>query len=116
MVKAKWGQELHGPLAGASVMSNWRFDVRLPSMNNYGALISAEFRQAPDAVRRQAVSLAQPLRELVGFLRKRQPQVVVTCARGSSAHAATFGNYHIEPSLGVPVVESTPNLTSIYHK
>jgi hypothetical protein len=30
MVKAKSGQELHGPLAGASVMSNRRFDVSFP--------------------------------------------------------------------------------------
>src|SRR6187200_1485337 len=116
MVKAESGQELHGPLAGASVMSNWPFDVRLPSMSNYGALISAEFRQAPDAVRRQAVSLAQPLRELIGFLRKRRPQVVVTCARGSSAHAATFGKHLIERTLGIPVAAAAPSIATVYRR
>jgi glucosamine--fructose-6-phosphate aminotransferase (isomerizing) len=85
-------------------------------MGNYGALISAELRQAPDVVRRQAVSLAQPLLELIGFLRKRQPQVVVTCARGSSAHAATFGKYLIERYLGVPVAEAAPSIVSVYRK
>jgi glutamine---fructose-6-phosphate transaminase (isomerizing) len=85
-------------------------------MSSYGALISAEFRQAPDVVRRQADALAPPLRELIGTLRDRPPQVVVTCARGSSAHAATFGKYLIERYLGIPVAEAAPSITSVYHQ
>ncbi len=85
-------------------------------MSNYGALISAEFREAPDVVRRQAAALSRPLRELVSALRKRPPHVVVTCARGSSAHAATFGKYLIERYLGVPVAEAAPSITSVYSK
>jgi glutamine---fructose-6-phosphate transaminase (isomerizing) len=85
-------------------------------MSDFDALISTEFRQAPDVVRRQAGSLARPLSELVGLLRKRAPQVVVTCARGSSAHAATFGKYLIERYLGIPVAEAAPSITSVYRK
>jgi glucosamine--fructose-6-phosphate aminotransferase (isomerizing) len=85
-------------------------------MSNYGALISAECRQAPDVVRRQAEALAQPLSDLVHLLRNRAPQVVVTCARGSSAHAATFGKYLIERYLGIPVAEAAPSITSVYRK
>jgi glutamine---fructose-6-phosphate transaminase (isomerizing) len=85
-------------------------------MSDYGALISAECRQAPDVVRRQSGALAQPLSDLVRLLRNRAPQVVVTCARGSSAHAATFGKYLIERYLGVPVAEAAPSITSVYRK
>jgi glucosamine--fructose-6-phosphate aminotransferase (isomerizing) len=85
-------------------------------MSNCGALISAEFREAPDVVRRQADSLARPLSELVVALKNRPTRVVVTCARGSSAHAATFGKYLFERYLGIPVAEAAPSITSVYRK
>jgi glucosamine--fructose-6-phosphate aminotransferase (isomerizing) len=40
--------------------------------------------------------------------------VVVTCARGSSAHAATYGKHLIERTLGIPVAEAAPNIASVY--
>jgi glucosamine--fructose-6-phosphate aminotransferase (isomerizing) len=40
--------------------------------------------------------------------------VVVTCARGSSAHAATYGKHLIERMLGIPVAEAAPNIASVY--
>jgi glucosamine--fructose-6-phosphate aminotransferase (isomerizing) len=50
--------------------------------------MAAEIREAPDAVYRQDSALATPLRALVNHLELHPPRVVVTCARGSSAHAA----------------------------
>ena len=47
-------------------------------------------------------------------MRRRPPQVVVTCARGSSAHAATFGKHLIERYLGIPVASAAPNIASVY--
>src|SRR5262245_51897198 len=73
-----------------------------------------EIREAPGAVRRQQYGLAQPLAELIRRLERRPPQVVVTCARGSSAHAATFGKHLIERYVGVPVAEAAPNIASVY--
>jgi glutamine---fructose-6-phosphate transaminase (isomerizing) len=73
-----------------------------------------EIGEAPEAVRRQHDALAQPLAELIGRLERRPPQVVVTCARGSSAHAATFGKHMIERYIGVPVAEAAPNIASVY--
>ena len=58
--------------------------------------MAAEIREAPEAVARQARALGAPLADLVVRLRRHPPQVVVTCARGSSAHAATFGKLLIE--------------------
>jgi glucosamine--fructose-6-phosphate aminotransferase (isomerizing) len=76
--------------------------------------MSREIAEAPEAVARQAAGLAQPLRELVAHLRRRPPRVVVTCARGSSAHAATYGKHLIERSIGTPVAEAAPNIASVY--
>src|SRR5262245_17553216 len=85
-------------------------------MNTVEAGMAIEFREAPEAVRRQGQSLHGPLPELVERLRRRPPQVVVTCARGSSAHAATFGKHLIERSLGIPVAAAAPNIATVYRQ
>jgi glucosamine--fructose-6-phosphate aminotransferase (isomerizing) len=73
-----------------------------------------EIAEAPQAVARQAAGLAQPIAELVARLKRRPPQVVVTCARGSSGHAATYAKHLIERSIGTPVAEAAPNIASVY--
>src|SRR5215216_6557652 len=83
-------------------------------MNEIDAGMAAEFRAAPDAVRRQAEALAAPMAELAGRLRRNAPRLVVTCARGSSAHAATFGKHLIERHLGIPVAAAAPNIATVY--
>src|SRR2546423_11885159 len=78
--------------------------------------MAAEFREAPDVLQRQAQHLTQPITELVAALKRRTPQVVVTCARGSSAHAATFGKHLIERHLGIPVSAVAPNIATVYRR
>ena len=78
--------------------------------------MAAELREAPAAVRRQADSLAAPLTELAARLAGRPPDVVVTCARGSSAHAAAFAKHLIERHLGIPVAAAAPNIATIYRR
>jgi glucosamine--fructose-6-phosphate aminotransferase (isomerizing) len=85
-------------------------------MSKVEAAASAEFREAPAAVRRQAEALSAPVAKLVACLRERTPQVVLTCARGSSAHAATFGKHLIERHLGIPVAAMAPNIATIYRQ
>jgi glutamine---fructose-6-phosphate transaminase (isomerizing) len=80
------------------------------------ARMAREIREAPEAVRRQRDSLAQPLAELAARLKRRPPQVVVTCARGSSGHAATFGKHLIERYIGLPVAAAAPNIASVYRQ
>ena len=70
--------------------------------------MAAEILQAPEAVARQERSLAGPLRELVRRLKSKPPRVVVTSARGSSAHAAAFAKHAIERFLGIPVAAAAP--------
>src|SRR5580704_16276690 len=83
-------------------------------MTQSGLGMAVELREAPAAVRRQMDSLAGPLAELVARLARRPPRVVVTCARGSSAHAATFSKHLIERYIGIPVAEAAPNIASVY--
>jgi len=76
--------------------------------------MGAEASEAPAVVQWQAAALASSIGDLAGILRKASPQLVVTCARGSSAHAATFGKHLIERHLGIPVSEAAPNIASVY--
>ena len=65
--------------------------------------MESDLREAAAAVERQAASLAAPLAALIAEINRYRPRVVVTCARGSSAHAATFAKHLIELRLGMPV-------------
>jgi fructoselysine-6-P-deglycase FrlB-like protein len=63
--------------------------------------MAGELRDAPDPVHRQADRLGASIGDLVTRLRRRPPSVVVTRARGSSAHTATLriglGRLGIDP-------------------
>ncbi len=76
----------------------------------------AEFREAPGIVLRQAQALALALAELVLRLRQMRPRLIVTCARGSSANAASFGKHLIESHIGVPVAPLAPSIATVYRK
>jgi glucosamine--fructose-6-phosphate aminotransferase (isomerizing) len=78
--------------------------------------MASELAEAPTAVLAQARELPAPLAALMSLLRRRSPDVVVTCARGSSAHAATFAKHLIERYLGIPVAAAAPNIASVYHR
>ncbi|HYF56592.1 MAG TPA: SIS domain-containing protein [Salinarimonas sp.] len=79
-----------------------------------GTRMAAEIREAPAVVARQAAALAGPVAELAARLKARPPAVVVTCARGSSAHAATYGKHLIERALGIPVAAAAPAIATVY--
>jgi glucosamine--fructose-6-phosphate aminotransferase (isomerizing) len=85
-------------------------------MSESDLLMETELHEAPHVVARQPELLAGPLGELVARLRRVPPQVMVTCARGSSAHAANFGKYLIERHLGVPVAAVAPSIMTIYRR
>lgn len=78
--------------------------------------MAAEFKSVPELVRKQAEPLGRVIAELVVALERRPPGVVVTCARGSSAHAATFAKHLIERHLGLPVAAAAPNIATIYRR
>jgi glutamine---fructose-6-phosphate transaminase (isomerizing) len=80
----------------------------------HASFMAQEIAAAPEVVAQQAAALAEPLACLVTRLGRAPPQVVVTCARGSSAHAATFGKHLIERYLGLPVAAAAPSIASVY--
>ena len=72
-----------------------------------------EAAEAAEAVARQQGAAAD-LERIGKALRTRSPNVVITCARGSSDHAATFAKYAIETRIGVPVASAAPSVASVY--
>lgn len=77
-------------------------------------LMAAELGESPDVVSRQSELLGRPISQLCTLLKECPPRVVVTCARGSSAYAASFGKHLIERHLGIPVAAAAPSITTIY--
>lgn len=73
-----------------------------------------EAAEAPACVGRQADEAGDALVEIGAALRRLDPPLVATIARGSSDHAATFGKYLIETAVGVPVTSYAPSISSVY--
>lgn len=85
-------------------------------MSDPQSQISIESREAPDIVRRQEAALAGPVKALVKRLKQKPPQLAVTCARGSSAHAAIFAKHSIERHLRIPVADAAPSIVTVYRR
>lgn len=77
-------------------------------------VIYAEAAEAPLVVERQIAGLDTQLTLLGQRLREMNPPLVITCARGSSDHAATFAKYLIETHARTPVASHAPSVSSIY--
>ena len=67
------------------------------------------------ALASQQLAANRPLAaELGARLRKQPPRAVITIARGSSDHAATFARYLIETRLGILTSSLAPSISSVY--
>lgn len=77
-------------------------------------LMRKEAREAPEAVRRMLDANGNAIRSLCQRLRASPPARIVTCARGSSDHAATYGKYLIETLIGTPVASAAPSVASVF--
>lgn len=73
-----------------------------------------EAQEAPEVVRRQRDRIAPPIAALAAELRAKPPRAVLTLARGSSDHAATFARYLIETRAGVMTSSLSPSVASVY--
>jgi glutamine---fructose-6-phosphate transaminase (isomerizing) len=74
----------------------------------------AEAAEASDAVARQIAANGPIIADLARRLIALNPQIIFTCARGSSDHAATFAKYLFETRLNIPTVSQSPSISSIY--
>jgi glucosamine--fructose-6-phosphate aminotransferase (isomerizing) len=73
-----------------------------------------EAQEAAETVRLQLRSNTEKMERLGERLRRHRPYAVVTCARGSSDHAATFAKYLIETRLGILTSSAAPSVSSVY--
>ncbi len=78
--------------------------------------LEREAREAAAGARRQIATCAAPLAELGHRLRATPPPFVVTCARGSSDHAATYGKYVLETTVDRIVASVGPSVASLYDR
>ncbi len=74
----------------------------------------AEAAEAPAAVARLLAANHEAAEALGAELRALQPRAVVTCARGSSDHAATYAKYLIETGTGVLTSSAAMSVSSVY--
>lgn len=77
-------------------------------------LMHAEAAEAGAAVARFLAANAATLDRIGTRLRAQPPEVVVTVARGSSDHAATYGKYLIETLTGVVTASAALSVSSVY--
>jgi glucosamine--fructose-6-phosphate aminotransferase (isomerizing) len=73
-----------------------------------------EAAQAAETVRLQIRTNTERMAQLGETLRRLAPRAIVTCARGSSDHAATFAKYLIETRLGILTSSAAPSISSVY--
>lgn len=78
------------------------------------SLMRQEIDEVPAAVRRFLAGSRESLPALGARLRDLDPSVVVTVARGSSDHAATYFKYATELTTGRPVASLGPSVVSVY--
>jgi glutamine---fructose-6-phosphate transaminase (isomerizing) len=83
-------------------------------IDSTGTRMFAEASEAADVVARQLDANAELIRDLAVRLRTNLPRTVVTYARGSSDHAATFAKYVIETRVGVLTSSGAPSIASVY--
>lgn len=78
--------------------------------------MAAEVAEIPQAAARFLDLSGQAIAETAAELRRVDPRLIVTVARGSSDHAATYLKYAVELLAGVPVASVGPSIASIYNR
>lgn len=76
--------------------------------------MAAEIAETPAVAARFLRDNAAALADLGARLRRLDPRLVVTAARGSSDHAAAYVKYAVELAAGVPVASVGPSVASVY--
>jgi glucosamine--fructose-6-phosphate aminotransferase (isomerizing) len=86
-------------------------------VNNRDPTATLMFREAAEAsaaLGRQLERNRDAVQRLGAALRELAPRAVVTVARGSSDHAATYAKYLVETRVGVLTASAAPSVTSVY--
>lgn len=73
-----------------------------------------EAQEAPERVQAQRDQDGAHVARIADALRQFHPRALITCARGSSDHAATYARYLTETSLGLVTSSASPSVSSVY--
>lgn len=76
--------------------------------------MAEEASEAPRVIADLLARNAEAVGALAERLRRRPPRAVLTCARGSSDHAATYAKYLIETRAGLITASAAPSVSSVY--
>ncbi|MFV0450633.1 MAG: SIS domain-containing protein [Propioniciclava sp.] len=79
-----------------------------------GVLMAAEMAEQPDRWRDLLSQGAEPIEAAVALAEELQPELLLFLARGSSDHAAQYGQYLAHSLVGIPVALGTPASTTVY--
>lgn len=78
--------------------------------------MAREVAEIPQAAARFLDQSRQAVLDAAAALRRKDPDLIVTVARGSSDHAATYLKYAFELEAGIPVASVGPSIASIYRR
>ncbi|MDE1962115.1 MAG: iron dicitrate transport regulator FecR, partial [Xanthomonadaceae bacterium] len=76
--------------------------------------MATEAQESHVAVARQLAANDAIVAALAQSLHAQPPRFIVTCARGSSDHAATFAKYVFETQVGLFTASASPSVSSVY--
>ena len=65
--------------------------------------MALETRQAPQVVEKTLLENFTAIQAVAQLVKRVQPSHIITCARGSSDHAASYFKYLCEIVLGIPI-------------
>ena len=85
-------------------------------MTETRTFMRAEVEEIPAAAARFLDGARAEIADAAAAMRAADPGLIVTVARGSSDHAATYLKYAVELVAGVPVASVGPSVASIYGK
>ncbi len=78
--------------------------------------MAREVAEIPQAAARLLALSGADIARAAAAMRRADPSLIVTVARGSSDHAATYLKYAVELLAGVPVASVGPSIASIYRR
>jgi glucosamine--fructose-6-phosphate aminotransferase (isomerizing) len=79
------------------------------------SLMLQEIAEQPEVLERTIAAEREKYTKLAEFLQKKEIDLVIMAARGSSDNAALFGRYLIETTAGIPVSLSAPSVFTLYN-
>src|SRR5437016_11450418 len=79
------------------------------------SLMLQEIGEQPDALEKTIAEEREKIRRVAQSVIKKDIDLIVLVARGSSDNAALFGRYLLEISTGIPVSLSAPSVHTLYN-